>query len=169
MVQNQSLVLIWRFFILRSVVPFVHGQTRSQEAAAFICNFFSSFYLPWGPLSPAPSLPLSLAGCHKSAIKMMYGPTENGYASSAALSAFSLSLSLCVCLCMFLCLFLTECKGSTEMQCLPLSLPFYHKFFIVLSFALNLSRSIEMCRAGSLVMVFHESTIVLAVCKGCMK
>ena len=60
-------------------------------------------------------LALLLAGCHKSTIKMMYGPTENGYASFAG-SLFPLHPSVSL-------PHLGEREESTEMHYSPLSLP----------------------------------------------
>ena len=81
------------YFDCAFFVPSICGGTFSpqQTGSTERRPSFATFLAPIFPGAPAPSL--SLAGCHKSAIKMMYGPIENGYASSGALS-LSLSLSL---------------------------------------------------------------------------
>ena len=87
------------YFDCAFFVPSICGGTFSpqQTGSTERRPSFATFLAPIFPGAPAPSL--SLAGCHKSAIKMMYGPIENGYASSGALSlslsAFSL-LSFCL-------------------------------------------------------------------------
>ena len=136
------------YFDCAFFVPSICGSTFSpqQTGSTERRPSFATFLAPIFPGAPAPSL--SLAGCHKSAIKMMYGPIENGYASSGALSLSlslcflsSLFLSVCECFCVS-----SSCGAKDQPRCL--SLPSLYKFILVLSSPRNLYRSIEMCRAG---------------------
>ena len=83
-------------------------------------------------------LALLLVSCHKSAIKMMYGPTEDGYASFVGSPSLSPPSIL-------RCLFLTWESGRDQPRCTICPFLLLSPVLLAFLFSIALSQSIGMC------------------------